>query len=336
MHHASLPRARLAHLPTPLEAAERLGARLGLNLWIKRDDCTGLALGGNKTRKLEFTFGDALARGADTLVTAGGYQSNHVRQTAAAAARVGLEFHCVVSAPPAGRPGHYFGSGNLLLDQIMGAHIHVAEDDGAATDVLTARLMEDLAAAGRRPVFVPLGASDAIGAVGYAVCAQELLDQCRGAGFEPAHVVLVTGSAGTHAGLLTGLRALGAGCGVIGVSSSEPSKAKQDKVGALLGPLRERLGIGDAIDEPIEVLDAYVGGGYAVPTDTARHAIELTARLEGLLLDPVYTGKAMAALIDLADKGRFRPNEPVVFLHTGGAPALFVYDDQFWDGLSPS
>jgi D-cysteine desulfhydrase family pyridoxal phosphate-dependent enzyme len=333
MNIHSLPRTALAHLPTPLEFMPRLGERLGINLWIKRDDATGLALGGNKTRKLEFTVGQALAEGSDALVTCGGYQSNHVRQTAAAAARCGLAFHCALADPAPGRTPAYFQSGNLLLDRILNAAIEVAAP-GETMDACAERIMDRLIAQGGKPFLVPLGASDAIGSVGYVAAAGELVSQCTQSGFLPSAVVLVTGSAGTHAGMLAGLRLLELPTQVIGVSSSEPSEAKREKVRAILGPLTERLGASIVIpDSDIEVLDDQVGEGYAIPTPAANAAIELAAATEGVILDPVYTGKGMAALIELARKGRFGRRDDVVFLHTGGSPALFVYEDQFWKGL---
>jgi D-cysteine desulfhydrase family pyridoxal phosphate-dependent enzyme len=328
------PRVRLAHLPTALEDAPRLAAAAGASgrILVKRDDCTGLALGGNKTRKLEFTLGDALARGADVLVTTGGLQSNHVRQTAAAAARCGLGCHAVVSSPLPDPGAAYRGSGNLLLDGLFGAVIHEVEE--AETDAFASDLVERLKGEGRNPYLVPLGASDGIGSLGYVNCARELLAQARAMGAEIGAVVLCTGSSGTHGGLLSGLRLAGSSIPVVGVSSSEPSAVKMDKVANVCRQVLERLGEAPwpGFGADIEVSDAYVGQGYGYPTDAADAAIRLAARTEGLVLDPVYTGKAMSGLIDMVAEGRFADGRDLVFLHTGGSPALFAYPDRFRPG----
>ncbi len=332
MDISRLPRFPLAHLPTPLQRAERLAAALGgLDLWIKRDDCTGLALGGNKTRKLEYSLGEAIAAGADTLVTCGGYQSNHVRQTAAAAAVAGLACHAVISVSAPDLGSDYLSSGNVLLDGLLGAQLHVAEDPGEGTDATLRALMARLLSEGRRPFLIPLGASDGIGAVGYVAAAYELLEQCGLQGFEPTSVVLVTGSAGTHAGVLAGLRAAGAETAVIGISCSGRAEVQLSRVRRVLGELEHRVALPAALaDEEIIVHDDWRGPGYAIPSESGIEAIRLAARTEGLLLDPVYTGKGMAGLIGLARRGAFDRGEKVVFLHTGGAPALFAYENSFY------
>jgi L-cysteate sulfo-lyase len=333
VHYDKLPRVCLTHLPTPLERLPRLSERLGIDLWIKRDDCTGLAFGGNKSRKLEFTLGEALAQGADTVIAASGFQSNFLRQTAAAAAKLGLEFHGIIAAPSPGRHAPYFRSGNLLLDHLFGATLHIAQDEESATEALARDLMDELRRRGRRPFRIPLGASDAVGSVGYVECAREVLAQCA-ADRPPATIVIVTGSAGGQAGLLVGLRALGATTKVIGVSCSESSAVKRSKVKAILQPLAARIQVQVSIhDDEIIVEDAYTGGGYAVPTDAANDAIRMTAALEGVALDPIYTGKGMAAVADLARRGLLPREGRTVFVHTGGTPALFVYDDLFWTGI---
>lgn len=331
MDISRLPRFSLAHLPTPLQRAERLGAALGgLDLWIKRDDCTGLALGGNKTRKLEYSLGEALARGADTLVTCGGYQSNHVRQTAAAAAVAGLACHAVISVSAPDLAPSYLCSGNVLLDGLLGARLHVAEDPGAGTDATLQALMARLLSEGRKPFLIPLGASDGIGAVGYVAAAYELLEQCRLQDFELTSIVLVTGSAGTHAGLLAGLRAAGSRTVVIGISCSGGADGQQSRVRRVLDDLGQRMALPAGLsNEAIVVHDEWRGPGYAIPSESGIEAIRLAARTEGLLLDPVYTGKGMAGLIGLARRGVFGRDDKVVFLHTGGAPALFAYEDSF-------
>jgi len=330
---SDIPRVRLAHLPTPLEPLERLGLALSARprLHIKRDDCTGLAFGGNKTRKLEFSIGAALAAGADTLVTSGGVQSNHVRQTAAAAARFGLGCHAVLENPLAEPPTGYFNSGNRLLDDLFGVTIHTAPYDDAAVAACVEKVARGLTEAGRKPFIVPQGASDEIGSLGYVVCAHELLDQARELDLDISHVVLSTGSSGTQAGLLTGLRLAGSSARVVGISCGEPGSVKAAKVEVIAGRVLERL------DEPAwegfgkdtEVHDGYAGPGYGSPTQAGEAAIRLLATTEGILLDPVYTGKAMAGLIGLLEGDVLKDARDVVFLHTGGAPALFAYGDNF-------
>ena len=309
----------------------RLAAALGATqrLFVKRDDCTGLGLGGNKTRKLEFILGAALARGADTLVTVGGLQSNHVRQTAAAAARLGLDCHAVVDCPLEEPSDAYRGSGNVLLDGLFGATLH--EVALGTTQAMSEALVERLIHEGRRPYLTPLGGSDGVGALGYVLCAQELLGQFTAQGVEASHIVLCTGSAGTHGGLLAGLRRAGASIAVIGVSSSEPALVKEAKVRLVMEQVFEVLGETPpkGWDEDVTVHDRWAGGGYGQPTPEAQAAIGLLARTEGLLLDPVYTGKAMAGLIGLLEEGAFDAGGDVVFLHTGGAAALFAYPNQF-------
>ena len=335
MDLSRLPRVPLAHLPTPLEPMEALARHLGAGprLFVKRDDCTGLALGGNKTRKLEFTVGQALTEGADVLVTSGGVQSNHVRQTAAAAARLGMGFHGVLADPMAGADygadRAYGDNGNHLLDRVLGGELHAVADDGEATELRIRELVDELRGAGHRPYVVPLGASDGVGSMGYVACAAELLTQCRDQGLEPSHVVLATGSAGTHGGLLAGLRALGSSIEVIGISVSEPAAAKREKVRAVIEQLAARWPGAPPVvpDGDVEVRDEFVGPGYGVPTAAGRRALELAARTEGLLLDPVYTAKALAGLLALVADGPLAGGRDVIFLHTGGAPALFAYPE---------
>ncbi len=335
IHLPELPRIALAHLPTPLEAMDRLRKAMDARprLFVKRDDCTGLAFGGNKTRKLEFAMADAAAKGAKVIITSGGAQSNHVRQTAAAAAKLGLVFHAVLSDPFLGtnyRPqARYHQTGNPLLDRLLGGMLYHASDDGGATDALISELTKNAQAAGVTPYVVPLGVSDGIGGFGYAHMAAELLAQCKAQGVSPSHIVLATGSAGTHGGLLVGLRACGADIDVIGVSVSEPAEAKRIKVRNIIDQMAGIWGAtAPAVsDRDIVVTDAYVGAGYAIPSAEGQAAINYLARTEGLLLDPVYTGKAMAGFLDLVQNGPLAEGRDVVFVHTGGAPALFAYPE---------
>jgi len=320
----------LAHLPTPLEPLDAIAGHGGsVRLFVKRDDCTGLGFGGNKTRKLEFTLGHALAVGATSLVTSGAWQSNHVRQTAAAAARARLDCHVVI-CDAAGRDSEaYRGSGNLLLHGLFGAHLHFVEDDGDATTACIDRLAAETLAAGGTPYVVPLGASDGIGSLGYAECAREILSQCAAQAISPGAIVLATGSCGTQAGLLAGLRLLGSAVPVIGISVSEPAEVKRAKLRGIADEMLALCGATAATvsDADIVVLDDYTGPGYAIPTPEANDAIRTLAARAGLLIDPVYTAKAMAGLLDLLDRGKLTGD--IVFLHTGGTPALFAYADEF-------
>ncbi|GAB4524075.1 MAG: D-cysteine desulfhydrase [Parvularculaceae bacterium] len=325
---AAFPRASLICAPTPLEAMPRLTAALGgPRLFVKRDDCTGFAGGGNKGRKLEFTLGDALAKGAQAMITEGGLQSNWVRQAAAACARAGIEFHAVMANPLDHMPEGYDSSGNMLLTRLFGAHIHIVADDGPATAAKIAALVDAATRDGRRPYCAPLGASDGVGALGYVAAAFELLEQIEMTGLDVSHIALATGSGGTHAGLMAGFALAGAEIEIIGVSPSEPAPAKQAKVARIAGETLGLLGAEDLAPsrEAVKVADGYVGRGYGYPTEGGMTAIRDAARAEGLLLDPVYTGKALAGLRDLIVNGALTGTRDIVFLHTGGAPALFAY-----------
>jgi len=333
MQLARFSRFRLAHLPTPLEPMAHLSRHLGgPRLFVKRDDCTGLALGGNKTRKLEFLVGDALAKGATMLVSEGGVQSNHVRQTAAAAARAGLKCALVLErAVPWPEPA-YETSGNILLDRLLGAEVHLCAP-GESRAARSPAVVAAARAAGEVPCFVPTGGSNGIGALGYVDCALELLDQARNRDLTIDAVVVASGSGGTHGGLLVGLIGAASGVRVIGIDiDNAPDKVRAD-VARVAHEAAGLLGIeatlsGDAID----VRAGYAAPGYGLPNPATIEAMRLAARLEGLILDPVYSGKAMAGLIDLVRRGAFAQDESVVFLHTGGAPALFTYAGAFGEG----
>ncbi len=325
----AFPRATLAHLPTPLEPLPRLSNYLkGARLFVKRDDCTGLATGGNKTRKLEFLLGEALAQGCDTLVTVGGLQSNHARQTAAAAARAGL--HCeLLLQKIAGVPeGNYDYNGNLLLDELLGAVVHRFPDTAFLNEELDA-LCERLSEQGRSPYAVPLGGSNALGALGYVVAVQELLQQCLEANITPDHIVLASGSAGTQAGVLAGLAAARAETRVIGINVSASEASQTSKVRRLLHETCALLDIDAPDDDAIICNDGYYAPGYGIPNREMVQAVRLVAELEGLMLDPVYTGKAMAGLIDLIHSGALEPGDTTIFLHTGGSAGLFAYPRSF-------
>jgi L-cysteate sulfo-lyase len=327
MQLARFARARFCHLPTALEPLPRLSARLGgPRILVKRDDATGLAFGGNKTRKLEFLIGQALEQGADALVTAGGVQSNHCRQTAAAAARHGLACALVLERRVAGNRPDYERGGNVVLDRLAGAELDFVER-GADIEAELARVADRPRSNGQRPFVIPIGGSTPIGALGYVAAGLELLAQAKATNRPIDAILHASGSGGTQAGLLVALQALGADLPVIGISVSEPKVALEATVLQLAGDTAALLGLPAPPATAVEVLDGYVGADYGQPTAAMREAVGLCAGLEGLFLDPVYTGKAMAGLIDLVRCGRFAEARTLVFLHTGGTPALFSYLD---------
>lgn len=330
MHLSRFNRLRLAHLPTPLEPMPRLSEHLnGPNLWIKRDDCTGLSTGGNKTRKLEFLMADAVERGADTVITQGATQSNHARQTAAAAARLGLGCHILLEDRTGSTETAYNYNGNVFLDQLHGATPSM-RPGGADMEAEMAELAGRLRAEGRRPYIIPGGGSNEIGALGYVNAALELLAQANDRGLRIDRVVHATGSAGTQAGLVTGLAGSNSGIPVLGIGVRAPRAKQEENVYALAQRTADSVGAGNAVSRDDVVANCdYVGEGYGIPTDGMVEAVGLLARLEGILLDPVYSGKGMAGLIDLIRRGHFRDDENVVFLHTGGSVALFGYPDAF-------
>ena len=326
-------RVRLCHRPTPIEPMIRLGEHLGgPRLFIKRDDCTGLATGGNKTRKLEFLVGEALREKADMLVTQGAVQSNHVRQTAAAAAHVGLKCHVLLERRVPGRDASYEQTGNVLLDRIFGATFEF-RPDSLDMNAEALAVTETLTAEGHRPYFIPGGGSNSTGALGYALCAQEIAEHtdATGQGFD--WLVMATGSTGTQAGLVAGFSAIGHDLPVMGVSVRQPRERQIGAVHALTNKTLERLGAPCLPASKILVDDGYVGEGYGIPAETTLEAIRLTARQEGILLDPVYSAKGMAGLIGLVRQGFFKPTDNVLFLHTGGATALFAYEEQILNSL---
>ena len=319
----NIPRLNFAHLPTPTEALPRLSEVLGgPRLLIKRDDQTGLAFGGNKTRKLEFLLAEAREEGAKTLITGGALQSNHCRQTAAAAARFGFECILVLTGDKSQK-----ASGNLLLDQLFGAEI-VYVADRKDRDRILQETFERAKGEGKKPYLVPYGGSNATGALGYAFAMKELIDQNVGADW----IVFATSSGGTHAGLLLGQRVFGFSGKILGISVDEPEEWLKEEVSKLASDTSEK--VGDRIEfTPADVLvnADYCSSGYGIVTEREREAIRLFANSEGLLLDPVYTGRAAAGMIDLIRKHFFKRDETVLFLHTGGLPALFA--EQYTDKL---
>jgi L-cysteate sulfo-lyase len=320
------PRVSLAHLPTPLEHLPRLSEHLGgPQIYVKRDDCTGLATGGNKTRKLEFSMAAALEAGADTIVTVGAVQSNHVRQTAAAACKLGLDCEVLLEHRIDEPTEEYRNSGNVLLDRIFGANLR-EYPGGTDFDAEMQSVAAEVEADGGKPFIIPGGASNRIGALGYVNCALELLGQANAAGLAIDHLVTATGSAGTQGGLIVGLKATHSGIPLLGIGVGAPREQQEEKVFKLACETAEYIGVPGIVQREDVIANCdYVGEGYGIPTDAMNEAVMLLARLEGLLFDPVYSGKALAGLIDLATRGHFGDAKNIVFLHTGGSPALFAY-----------
>ena len=334
MNLARFPRIRLGHMPTPLEPMENLSRHLagpngGPKLWIKRDDCTGLSTGGNKTRKLEFLMADALAQGADTVITQGATQSNHARQTAAAAAKLGLACHILLEDRTGYTDPAYTDSGNVLLDRLHGATID-RRPGGVDMQAEMEKFAAELKTQGRKPYVIPGGGSNAVGALGYVNAALELVAQAAEIGLRIDHVVHATGSAGTQAGLVTGLTALNSGIPVLGIGVRAPKEQQEKNVLALAEKVATHLGLPGIVKPEHVVANCdYVGQGYGIPTEGMVAAVKLLAEKEGILLDPVYSGKGMAGLIDLVRKGHFGKDENIVFIHTGGSVGLFGYPEAF-------
>ncbi|WP_416412255.1 D-cysteine desulfhydrase [Pantoea sp. App145] len=315
------PRLELLGAPTPLEHLPRLSDYLGRDIFIKRDDFTPMAFGGNKLRKLEFLAADALREGADVLLTAGAIQSNHVRQTAAVAARLGLKCVALLENPIGTHAANYLSNGNRLLLDLMDVEVVMVE----ALHNPTAQLAEQairLEAQGFRPYVVPVGGSNALGALGYVECAQEIAHQSEGV-VDFAAVVVASGSAGTHAGLAIGLEQLLPDSELVGVTVSRKVADQLPVVERIRSALAQQLEV--TAKAPITLWDDYFAPRYGEPNEEGMDAVKLLARLEGIMLDPVYTGKAMAGLIDGISQQRFRREGPLLFVHTGGAPALFAY-----------
>ena len=324
---ARAPRVALGHLPTPIEPLDGMARALGdgVRIFVKRDDCTGLALGGNKVRKLEYLVGEALAAGADTLITTGGVQSNHARQTAAAAAKLGMRCELVLPRMVAGRDPAYEASGNRLLDDWLGARVTLVDQPADVARVV-AEILARSKSRGGKPVFIPAGGSTPTGCLGYAQAAVELAGQLERARLEIGSIVLAVSTGGTLAGLLVGMEALGLGIPVIGIGVFAATAQVAPVVRDLATRTSLRLGVPHVPDTRFDLRDRWLGAGYGLPTDDLREALALAGRSEGLLLDPVYTGKAMAALISLRQQGNL-PGQNVLFWHTGGSPGLFAYPE---------
>ncbi len=323
MTYKHLPRRRLGFLPTPLTALPRLSALLGgPRLLIKRDDQTGLGLGGNKTRKLEFLLGEALARGCDTLITGGAQQSNHCRQTAAAAAACGLRCHLVLGGEAPAEP-----EGNLLLDHLFGATIHWSGELRKGEKI--PEIAKEIRSRGGVPFVIPYGGSNPTGAAAFVEAVAELCGQLDEQGERVTHIVFPSSSGGTQAGLLVGKMVMDRTFEIVGIAidKGEAGEAPfETHVLDLANATAARLGVRHEFGPTDVILRSdYAGAGYGVVDDLERHAIRLLARTEGILLDPVYTGRAMGALLDMIEKEEFSSDDTILFWHTGGAPALFSY-----------
>ncbi|WP_315138549.1 D-cysteine desulfhydrase family protein [Achromobacter marplatensis] len=310
--------------PTPLHRLDRISRQLHREIWIKRDDLTPLGGGGNKVRKLEFLMAQALAEGSDVVVTGGAIQSNHVRQTAAAAARVGLRSHVLLTNPGGVQTPNFLNNGNRLLIGLFGAHIDLVPD-GMTTDTALAEAVKTLRATARRPYAIPPGGSSAIGTLGYVLGGLELASQLTNAGLQRPVVITASGSGGTQVGLTLALRHALPESRVIGVTVSRKWVEQQAKLLNLLGKTTGLLAEAPIPASSIQLWDRYFGPRYGLPSDLSTHAIEYVAAQEGLLLDPVYTGKAFGGLMDAIKQGLIDDRRPIIFIHTGGAPANFAF-----------
>jgi D-cysteine desulfhydrase len=323
-----LPRVPLGFFPTPLEELTRLSKALGgPRIWMKRDDQTGLATGGNKTRKLEFSLGEALQQNAETLVTLGAVQSNHCRQTAAAAVRYGLRCVLVLRGYAPQQV-----TGNLLLDHLLGAQVIFAGD--RTREEVGDEVMEQLKAEAAAPYFIPVGASNAVGAMGFVAGMEELDSQLKQLNLKVDRVVFGSSSGGTQAGLCLGAKLLGFKGEITAIAIDSTRAELSSEVAQITRDAIQRLGVelDFSLDEVV-AYDGYLGAGYSIMGEPEQEAIELLARYEGILLDPVYTGRAMAGLIDLIRKGEFGKDETILFWHTGGSAALYAYSQQLMQGI---
>jgi D-cysteine desulfhydrase family pyridoxal phosphate-dependent enzyme len=330
MRLAGFPRFPLATLPTPLMRARNLEAELGPGcprIYIKRDDLTGLAFGGNKARKLEYVLADAIQKGSTVVITEGSVQSNHARLTAAAATLAGLKVVLVLDARHGAKV-----EGNLFLDRLMGVDVRIVPDASARAETV-AMVVEELRSEGENPYVIPTGASMPLGALGYVAFVLELTKQLFDIGEVPDRLYFASGSGGTHSGIVVGARAFNVPFVPIGVSDGDPAATMRAKWFPLLQATAELIGLDATFDQDDFVIeDRFYGKGYGEPTKGGIDAIRLLARTEAVFLEPVYTGKAMAALLAHIREGAFATNESVVFLHTGGGPSLFAFRDEVIDG----
>ncbi len=326
MNLAKFPRRRYTAGQTPIEKAHRFSEALGgPDIYIKRDDLLGLSAGGNKTRKLEFLVADAMAKGADTLITCGAVQSNHCRLTLSAAVKEGLKCRLVLEERV---PGTFDtkASGNIFLFNLLGAEKIQVVSGGSNMMAEMQQVAEEVAAEGRKAYIIPGGGSNAIGATGYVACAQEILDQTFELDLNIDTLVCASGSAGTQAGLVTGFYGCNMNIPVVGINVSRAKEEQEEIVHGLVRETADHVGVNFEIPRnSVNCFGDYVGPGYSLPTPEMAEAVKLVARTEGILLDPVYTGKTMAGLIDLVRQGYFKKENNILFVHTGGSPALYVY-----------
>lgn len=331
MNFTKFPRRKYLQDPTPIEFLPALTQALGneVKLYVKRDDLLPGAAGGNKTRKLEFCIGDALAKGADTIITCGAVQSNHARLTASWSAKEGLDCHLILEERVKGSYKEK-ASGNNFLFELLGVKSIAVVQSGSDMMAQMNKKADELAAAGKKPYIIPGGASNAIGAMGYAACAEEIMGQLNDMHLDIGHIIVPSGSAGTHAGMVVGMAGVNGNIPISGVNVSRTKEVQEAIVYKLTLETAEKLGVKTGIArEEIVCFDQYVGPGYSLPTDSMVEAVKLFATKEAILLDPVYSGKAAAGLIDLVRKGHFPKDSNVLFLHTGGSPALYAYMDTF-------
>lgn len=330
MNLAKYPRIRCGHWPTPLEPMPRLSKHLGgPELWVKRDDCTGLSTGGNKTRKLEFLLADAMQQKADVIITQGATQSNHARQTAALCAKLDLECHILLEDRTGYEDFDYRLNGNVLLDRLHGATVS-QRPGGADMQAQMEKLADEFKKKGRRPYVIPGGGSNPIGALGYVNAALELTNQLNEMALDATHLVLATGSSGTHAGLIAGLSILNSPLKVVGFGVRAPKEKQEQMVYDLACKTAAMLGHEGIVARESVFADCnYVGPGYGLPTPAMVEAVTLLAQTEGLLFDPVYTGKGLSGMIDWIRQGKFSASDKIIFLHTGGSAALFGYPETF-------
>lgn len=331
MNYTGFPRRKYLQGPTPIEAMPALSKALGndVNLFVKRDDLLPGSAGGNKTRKLEFCIADAMDKGADCIITCGAVQSNHCRLTAAWSAKEGLDCHLVLEERV---EGSYKtdASGNNFLFELLGVKSLGVVAGGSDMAGAMAKKADALKAEGKTPYIIPGGASNAIGATGYVVCAEETMNQLNEMQLSIDHIVVPSGSAGTHAGMVVGMTGVSGNITISGMNVSRPKDVQEEIVYKLALETAERLELKAAIDRSdVVCFDQYVGPGYSLPTDDMVEAVKLFASTEAILLDPVYSGKAAAGLIDQVRKGAFAQGSNVLFLHTGGSPALYAYMDTF-------
>lgn len=332
MNLSQFPRRRYTEGQTPLEFLPRLTKELGgPNIWLKRDDMLGLAGGGNKTRKLEFLVADAFEKGADTLITCGAVQSNHCRLTLAAACKEGMPCHLVLEERV---PGSYNvkATGNNFLFRLMGVAGITVVPGGTNMVEAMEKVAEDIRKQGGKPYIIPGGGSNEVGTLGYVACAEEIIAQAFDKGVNIDAVVCTSGSGGTHAGLAVGFWGNNTGIPVIGINISRPNEKQRPLIYKDAKATAQRFGL-DFPEEMVECVEGYVGPGYSLPTPEMVEAVTLMARTEAILLDPVYTGKSFSGLIGLIRQGRFKKGQNVVFVHTGGSPALYHYKDYFAEAI---